>query len=469
MYCYQALHCTKEDCPVRRRRIRHCWEYFQEKLNREPNEEECPFSPCSNCHYRMGWEIGLITDEVFEEEELPDASSLVPYKRSEQSEKLIPDENEKLCQISKKIPEDYFKDLPKLRFCWEITKCNNLECPVRQQRIIRCFKFFEIRGEAEKQKVTKCNQSCEFCHYKHGWELGIINEGLFEDVIQQKRRKQEKTERINREGIIEIYLNEISKKPLSKEQEIELAKKLAGDKHASEMFLLANLKLVVRIASNFTQRGLSIMDLIQEGNLGLIRAIAKFDYTLGYKFSTYAAYWVRHYMQKALREQGRAILVPHHLLIVANKIRRTISEQENFLGRSPSLTELSKILAMEEEKILQVIGLTETPISIETRVENSSEDGGTVEYYLADKTILSPEEKALESAKREACIQAIQALPERLKEIIEQFYGFGKEELSLAEIGRRMGFSRERARQLLRQALEILQKGVFSANLKDFS
>ncbi|MBF0407023.1 MAG: RNA polymerase sigma factor RpoD/SigA [Candidatus Riflebacteria bacterium] len=464
MYCFRALNCNKIDCPVRIGQIRQCWEYFQTSFGREPTHEECPYEPCSTCHYRMGWEIGLITEEVFPSDELPETAALLPEK--ETSLKFLPAADVPLS--GNKEIDEFFKNVPEVRFCWELTKCENLECPVRQQKIIRCFKFFERREVSEKVRITKCDLHCDQCRYKHGWEMGIITEELFADVINQKRISHEKSERINREGIIEIYLNEISKKPFTKDQEMELAKKLAGDKKASELFLMANLKLVVRIATGFSNKGLNILDLIQEGNLGLIKAISKFDYSLGYKFSTYAAYWVKHYMQKALREQGRGIIVPHHLLIIANKIRRVISEQETFLGRAPSLSELSILLGMAEEKILRVIALTESPISIESKVASQDEDGDTMEYYLADKKNLSPEEQILENAKKEECRKALDSLPERLKDIVELFYGFKEEEISLAEIGRRYEISRERARQLLRQALEILEHSSFSSSLSDF-
>ncbi|MFZ2958127.1 MAG: RNA polymerase sigma factor RpoD/SigA [Candidatus Ozemobacteraceae bacterium] len=357
---------------------------------------------------------------------------------------------------------------PGLRFCWEITKCENLQCPVRQRRIIRCFKFFEPRGTAAKLVVTGGTTVCDQCYVKQGWDLGMIHEGLFEDILAERVRKNRQADRISKETIVGIYLQELSKKPLSKDEEMALARRIAGDKHAAELFLMANLKLVVRIAGSFGNRGLNILDLIQEGNLGLIKAISKFDYTLGYKFSTYAAYWVRHYMQKAVSEQGRTIRVPHHLLVVAHKIRKTIGEQQVILGRSPTLSELAALLNLEEDKILSVIRITETPISIEAKSNEDDGEDNHPDYFLADKMHLSPEEEALERSKAEACREALDLLPDRLREVIELFYGFRDAAVSLAEIGRRMGFTRERARQLLREALQELEKKEFVAQLKEY-
>ncbi|RCK81738.1 MAG: RNA polymerase sigma factor RpoD [Candidatus Ozemobacter sibiricus] len=354
-----------------------------------------------------------------------------------------------------------------MRFCWEVLPCPNPRCPVRERQIIRCFKYFEPKGDQKKLEITCGDRLCHSCHYQRGWELGILHEGLFEDILERKRIKRQREERIRRQGLVELYLNELSRKPLSREDELALAKKIAGDKDAAELFLMANLKLVVRVASSFTNRGLSLMDLIQEGNIGLIKAISKFDWTLGYRFSTYAAYWIRHYMQQAISDQARVIRVPHHLLAIAHKIRRAINDLQGDLQRPPTLTELSKVLGLEEEKILEVLRVTETPISIEAKRNDDDEEAGA-EYYIADRTALSPEEEALEKAKVEACRKALDLLPPRLKEVAEWFYGFREEQLSLAEIGRRMGISRERARQLLAQALEELKTHEFVANMKDF-
>ncbi|MEW6712934.1 MAG: sigma-70 family RNA polymerase sigma factor, partial [Candidatus Riflebacteria bacterium] len=192
---------------------------------------------------------------------------------------------------------------------------------------------------------------------------------------------------------------------------------------------------------------------------------SKFDFTLGYRFSTYAAYWIRYYMQKAVANQGSSIRIPYHLLTVAHKIRRKIQEYEYSNYRAPSLTELAKLVGLEEEKILSVIRITQTPISIHAKVGDDDEED-TMEYFLSDRKALTPEETAIERLKNEAVNKAIEDLPERLKYLVKHFYGFSDDELNLAEIGRRLNISRERARQLLHQALQLLQENEFIKNLE---
>jgi RNA polymerase primary sigma factor len=342
-------------------------------------------------------------------------------------------------------------------------ECPNPNCIVRRRQIIQCFSFFSRRTIEKKQELTCCSRECNQCFYKRGWELGLLNEGFFKDILEKRKLKIDKADRIKRNTLVEIYLSELAKKPLSRDEEYQLAQKIAGDTQAAELFLLANLKLVTRIAKKFSHKGLGLMDLIQEGNIGLIKAISKFDFTLGYRFSTYAAYWIRYYMQKAMAKQGNVIRIPHHLLTVANKIRRKIQEYEYANYCSPTLAELAKMLGLEEEKILTVLRITQTPVSIHAKGDDS-EDGQSIDYYISDKKTLTPEETAFENLKNQAVHKAIEELPERLKYVVRCFYGFSEDELSLAEIGRRLEISRERARQLLRQALQKLQESEFIQN-----
>lgn len=506
MYCYEVHKCSKFDCPVQRHQIKRCWEYLQKLHNKEITVEECPYAPCDKCNYRLGWEIGLIGESLFPDVPDPTPESLIPEceedelqaepgpettipsgegqeKKSEQEldaeEKKSSNEEEpgklKIEDLEPELKEEAKKaleaaeqkqiGLPGMRFCHEILECPNPNCVVKRRQIIECFKFFSRRSAEDKKQLTCSERKCEDCFYKKGWDIGILHEKMFADIVEARKLKIQKADRIKKNTLVEIYLAELAKKPLTREEEIELAKKIVGDREASELFLMANLKLVTRIAGKFNNRGLGLMDLIQEGNISLIKAISKFDFTLGYRFSTYAAYWIRYYMQKAVANQGSSIRIPYHLLTVAHKIRKHIQEFEYANYRSPTLSELAKNLGLEEEKILSAIKITQAPISINAKLSDD-DDEDSIEYYLSDKRALTPEETAIENLKNEAVNKAIEDLPERLKYLIRHFYGFSEDEMSLAEIGRRLNISRERARQLLRQALQVLQQNEFIKDLE---
>ncbi len=473
-----------------------CWQYLEATLNHPVTIEDCPYAPCEKCNYRLGWEIGLIDESMFPEIPDPTPESLMPeiadetFTGSDASEideqkvtetDRIKPELESPGETKHPEPETPFPDQqiapaeakaedaaslfadadkigpPGMRFCYELLECPNPKCVVRVQQIIQCFKFFSRKSPEEKQTMTCTGRTCNQCFYKRGWDIGLLGEHLFADVIESKKLNLAKADRVKRNSLVEIYLAELSKKPLSRQEEFKLAQKIAGDREASELFLLANLKLVTRVAQKFSGGSIPLMDLIQEGNIGLIKAIAKFDYTLGYRFSTYAAYWIRYYMQKAVANHGSTIKIPHHLLTVAHKIRRHIRDFESQFFRSPTISELSQTLGMEKEKILNVLTITQTPVSIHAKSGSEDDDSETMEYYLEDKKNLTPEEAALEKLKNEAIKDGLARLPERLRFVVESFYGFKEDELSLAEIGRRLNISRERVRQLLHQALKQLQ------------
>ncbi len=498
MYCFEAQKCQKFDCPVQRLQIKRCWEYLKKLHNKEVTENECPYAPCERCNYRLGWEIGLIGESLFPDLPDPTPESLIPSPEEEEAIAVLEtkksshqveilDEKDSSGNTSESelnnypekpddsiSPEELLAEQPEIekekigqpgmRFCHEIVECPNLNCVVRRRQIVECFKFFSRRTPEEKEELTCTKRKCADCFYKKGWDMGMLSEKMFADIIEARKLKTARADRIKKNTLVDIYLAELSKKPLSREEEIALAKKIVGDREASELFLMANLKLVTRIAGQFSNRGLGLMDLIQEGNIGLIKAISKFDFTLGYRFSTYAAYWIRYYMQKAVANQGSSIRIPYHLLTVAHKIRRKIQEYEYANYCAPSLSELAKLVGLEEEKILSVIKITQAPISIHAKVGDDDED--TMEYFLSDRKALTPEETAIERLKNEAINKAIEDLPERLKYLIKHFYGFSEDELNLAEIGRRLNISRERARQLLHQALQILQENEFIKNLE---
>ena len=446
MFCFEFKTCNNLDCPVRKLRQPRCWEFFKKNASTDAEYEKRAVL-CEKCNYKLGWEIGLISDSNFKNTEHIFIDELVPESQESPS------------------AEELEKATKGKRFCYEIMDCHNALCPVREQQIIRCFKFFQPRSDKEKEKITCCSRTCDKCFYKTGWDLGTVSESNFADIIAKKKNKLKSSNKYKKDLIVSIYMAELAKKPLSHEEEIELAKKIAGDKEASEVFLMANLKLVTKIAQRFTSK-MPFMDLIQEGNIGLIKAISKFDYRLGYKFSTYASYWIKYYMQKAVSEQASTISIPCHLIAVANKIKQQISKFEEELSRPPTLEELSNILGIEEEKIVNILNVTKTPISIYSKVSKDEDDEETIEYYLEDKQSLTPEEAYFEKQKILAIKEALDFLEERQSFIIKNFYGIDCDEISLAEIGRRLNVSRERVRQILYESLKKLSQHSSIISLK---
>ncbi len=442
MFCFQANKCKNLDCPVRQQKIPRCWEYFEKNSSIFPEYED-KLNACTKCNYKLGWDIGLISEKSFDNKIYID--------------ELIPASDEQQSSLPKK---------GKKRFCHEIIECNNPHCPVREQQIIKCFKFFEPRSKEEKEKITCCNRDCESCFYKSGWDIGVLTEDDFLDVIERKKNSLKLQSQSKVDLIVEIYMAELAKKPLSRKEEKELEKKIATDKKASELFLIGNLKLVTKIAKKFTSK-LSLMDLIQEGNIGLIKAISKFDYRLGYKFSTYAAYWIKYYMQKAVSEQSTSINIPCHLIAVANKIKHHIHKFEEELSRAPTIDELSSILGIAKDKIINILNVTKSPISIQSKVSSEEDDDETLEFYIEDKRTLTPEESLLEKEKVELLNRALETLNERQRFVVENFFGINCDELSLAEIGRRSNISRERARQILHSSLIKLSQYPSILSLND--
>ena len=351
MFCFKYNKCNKLDCPVKQQKIHRCWLYFKKNAALNP-EYEKQIEICKKSNYKLGWEIGLITEESFSE-----------YNDEIFIDELIPSKN--LTQ------SDSEKIQNKERFCYEVMKCNNLHCPVREQQIIKCFNYFKSKNKEEKEKTTCCDRDCDNCFYKSGWDIGLLSEDNFTDIIERKKLKIKRQNQYQNNLIVGIYMAELAKKPLSPNEEIELAKKIAGDKKASELFLLANLKLVTKMANKFSNK-LPLMDLIQEGALGLIKAISKFDYRLGYKFSTYARHWINYYMQKAVSEQSTSINIPCHLIAVANKIKLHIKKFEEELSRAPTIEELSSALGIAGDKIINILNITKTPISIYTKISNEA-------------------------------------------------------------------------------------------------
>jgi RNA polymerase primary sigma factor len=257
---------------------------------------------------------------------------------------------------------------------------------------------------------------------------------------------------------LRLYLRSIGRVPLlSAEEEVALAKRIErGDVSAKQHMVEANLRLVVSIAKGYVGRGLTLLDLIQEGSLGLIRAVEKFDYRRGYKFSTYATWWIRQAVTRSLADKGRTIRIPVHMVERLNKLvhaeRRLIQQ----LGREPTPAELADELDCTAREVRDIMRITQQPISLEKPV--GEEDDSALADFVEDVSSASPFEIASEALRRESVSRVLACLPRREREVIEMRYGIvGGRSRTLEEVGRAFNITRERVRQIENRTLKKLQ------------
>ncbi len=290
--------------------------------------------------------------------------------------------------------------------------------------------------------------------------------------------EEEEQENYSQEGILEgvssadpirEYLKEIGSIPLlSPEEEQELAKKKsAGDAEAGRKLVEANLRLVVSIAKRYTGRGMSFLDLVQEGNIGLMKAVEKFDYTKGYRLSTYATWWVKQSITRSLADQSRTIRLPVHMVEAVNKIRRAQRALSVKLGREPSNEEVAKEVNMSEKRVAELIQASGDTVSLETPV--GDEDGSNLGDFVADDVGGSTEEKAESVFLREEIDAMLKGLSPREREVIILRFGLETgRPMTLEEVGRRFKVTRERIRQIETAALRKLRNPTRSKKIKDF-
>lgn len=268
---------------------------------------------------------------------------------------------------------------------------------------------------------------------------------------------------------IREYLKEIGSIPLlTQEQEQELAKRKAlGDLHAGQKLVEANLRMVVSIAKRYTGRGMSFLDLVQEGNIGLMKAVEKFDYTKGYRLSTYATWWVKQSVTRALADQSRTIRLPVHMVEAVNRVRRAQRMLAVRLGREPSNEEIGKEIGMSEKRVTELMQSSGDTVSLETPV--GDEDGSNLGDFVADDANASTEEKAESVFLREEIDQMLQGLNPREREVIILRFGLESgHPMTLEEVGKRFKVTRERIRQIETAALRKLRNPSRSRKIRDF-
>ena len=268
---------------------------------------------------------------------------------------------------------------------------------------------------------------------------------------------------------VRMYLREIGRIPLlSYDEELELAKKvLAGDEAAKQKLAESNLRLVVSIAKKYVGRGMLFLDLIQEGNMGLIKAVEKFDYTKGYKFSTYATWWIRQAITRAIADQARTIRIPVHMVETINKLIRTSRHLLQQLGREPTPEEIAKEMEIPVEKVVEIQKIAQDPVSLETPI--GEEDDSHLGDFIQDDDSPAPQDAAAYTLLREQLEEVMKTLTPREAKVLKLRFGLedGKSR-TLEEVGKEFNVTRERIRQIEAKALRKLRHPSRSKKLKDY-
>ncbi|WRS27103.1 RNA polymerase sigma factor RpoD [Oscillospiraceae bacterium MB08-C2-2] len=288
-------------------------------------------------------------------------------------------------------------------------------------------------------------------------------------VVNEDLESALSAEGINIDDPVKVYLKEIGRVPLlTPDEEVELATRMdAGDPHARKRLSEANLRLVVSIAKRYVGRGMQFLDLIQEGNLGLIKAVEKFDHTKGFKFSTYATWWIRQAITRAIADQARTIRIPVHMVETINKVKKVSSQLLHKNGHEPTAEEISMELDMPVEKVREIMRISQEPVSLETPI--GEEEDSHLGDFIPDDDAPAPAEAASHTLLREQLGEVLSTLTDREEKVLRLRFGLedGRSR-TLEEVGKEFSVTRERIRQIEAKALRKLRHPSRSKKLKDF-
>ena len=302
-------------------------------------------------------------------------------------------------------------------------------------------------------------------------ELFLVDEADLEDEeeIDVEHMDLSVPDGISLDDPVRMYLKEIGKIPLlSSEDEIELAKEMElGNKEAQKRLAEANLRLVVSIAKRYVGRGMQFLDLIQEGNLGLIKAVEKFDYRKGYKFSTYATWWIRQAITRSIADQARTIRIPVHMVETINRLVRTSRQLLQELGREPTMEEIGKRVDMPPERVAEIMKMSQEPVSLETPV--GEEEDSHLGDFIQDDHVTVPQDAAAYTLLHEQLMEVLGTLTEREQKVLRLRFGLDDgRPRTLEEVGKQFHVTRERIRQIEAKALRKLRHPSRSRKLKDY-
>ncbi len=308
---------------------------------------------------------------------------------------------------------------------------------------------------------------------KEGIEIAFTDlelEALEAAELEEENQKElELADSVSVNDPVRLYLKEIGKVPLlTGDEEMALARRMeAGDDLAKKELAEANLRLVVSIAKRYVGRGMSFLDLIQEGNLGLIKAVEKFDYTKGFKFSTYATWWIRQAITRAIADQARTIRIPVHMVETINKLIRVSRQLLQEYGREPTPAEIGKEMGFSEEKVREIQKIAQDPVSLETPI--GEEEDSHLGDFIPDEDAPAPAEAASYALLKEQLIEVLNTLTEREEKVLRLRFGLDDGRArTLEEVGKEFNVTRERIRQIEAKALRKLRHPSRSKKLKDY-
>ncbi len=377
-------------------------------------------------------------------------------------------DSEDAAQESVSTPEDFRKKLENLLALGK--KKNVLE----YQEVINYFGDMNLEEEQYDMVMQLLEQ--------HGIDIIRVAEDDDDEVPEEELELIEETEDVDTENIdlsvpdgtniedpVRMYLKEIGKVPLlTADEEIELAKRMeAGDEEAKKRLAEANLRLVVSIAKRYVGRGMLFLDLIQEGNLGLIKAVEKFDYNKGFKFSTYATWWIRQAITRAIADQARTIRIPVHMVETINKLVRVSRQLLQELGREPTPEEIAKEMKIPVERVREIIKISQEPVSLETPI--GEEEDSHLGDFIQDDNVPVPADAAAFTLLKEQLVEVLSTLTPREQKVLRLRFGLDDGRArTLEEVGKEFNVTRERIRQIEAKALRKLRHPSRSRKLKDY-